>query len=219
MEKKTGNVSPGKTYVVRFKPSGSTGWSKTYEFTVPKITLDKIEAATARTQSSKITTTVRTNTNKTWGGASGVSYIYFDVADSNDYGLWDYSTDSTRIKCPFPGWYTATLYTPFSLFTSLGAYNSKVLTCTLNKFRPGRDLLPAGQPESLVLSQQSINTNGMYTLISTMSCTNTSTFYIDNSEEYITADVAAFGGSGGAGSDSKGTLASGATLTVTYLGV
>lgn len=119
MEKKISNLSPSKTYVVRYRPVNSDIWSKNFEFTVPRPTTSQVQSATEATNSAKIITSVKLTSNKAF---TGIAPFAWDAAISNDYGMWS-ASDNQKIYCIADGWYQAAITSTFDLNAPQDAEN------------------------------------------------------------------------------------------------
>lgn len=122
MEKKISNLSPSKTYVIRYRPVNSDVWSKNFEFTVPRPTTSQVQSATDTGNSAKIITSVKLTSNKAF---TGISAFAWDAAISNDYGMWS-ASDNQKIYCIADGWYQAAVTTTFDLNAPQDAINYNV---------------------------------------------------------------------------------------------
>lgn len=105
MEKKISGVSPGKTYVIRFRPAGSDEWSKGYEFTAPRPTPSSLSAASSAsgTSKNKISCRLQRGSGVIFNSVSSQA-IPWNVVVSNDYGMWSTGTP-TEVVAPIDGWY------------------------------------------------------------------------------------------------------------------
>jgi len=119
MEKKISNLSPSKTYVVRYRPVNSDIWSKNFEFTVPRPTTSQVQSATDAGNSAKIITSVKLTSDKPF---TGISPFAWDAAISNDYGMWS-ASDNQKIYCIADGWYQASVTATFDLNAPQDAIN------------------------------------------------------------------------------------------------
>jgi hypothetical protein len=133
MEKKIGQVQPGKTYLLRFKPAGDKEWSKTYEFTAPTPGPDQLEEAAAGAGSVRVVTTVKMTGNKNFSARAA---CWWDTFIKNDYGAWSTGADQDKIYCLVDGWYEATACVTYNGIDT--AYTSgDALYTTISHFTAG----------------------------------------------------------------------------------
>jgi hypothetical protein len=105
VEKKISGISPGKTYVIRFRPSGSSEWSKGYEFNAPRPTTDAISTAARSAGTSKNRVSCRLQrTSGVIFNSTAEQAIPWNVVVSNEYGIWSPGSP-TQVVAPVDGWY------------------------------------------------------------------------------------------------------------------